>query len=139
MTLLDATYVSLATFRRNGVKVATPVWIAPALEDDQGQTTGFVFSAANAGKIKRLRNNTEIELAVCDVRGNLDSGAQAQSASPWQSGHAQIIHDPVRIRTALAALHKKYGWQMWLADLGAKLTGKYHRRAYIEVSLSTLS
>src|ERR1700730_1504716 len=42
-------YVSLATYRRNGVEVATPVWIA--------ELAGryYVFSAGDAGKIKRIR------------------------------------------------------------------------------------
>ncbi len=29
----------------------------------------------------------------------------------------------------------KYGWQMHLADLGAKLTGKFNNRAYIRIVL----
>ena len=40
MQLADADYFNLATFRRNGKPVATPVWFAPAGD------TFYVFSAA---------------------------------------------------------------------------------------------
>ena len=39
MQLADADYFSLATFRRNGNAVPTPVWFAPAGD------TFYVFSA----------------------------------------------------------------------------------------------
>ena len=31
--LADAKYVSLTTFRRTGVPVTTPVWLAPSLDE----------------------------------------------------------------------------------------------------------
>ena len=46
-----APYVSLATFRRSGDAVRTPVWMAPA------DGAHYVFSAGNAGKVKRLKNS----------------------------------------------------------------------------------
>ena len=64
-TLGRARYVSLATFRKSGAKVATPVWAAPA-----GDWL-YIFSAGNAGKVKRLRNSDQAELAECDMRGKL--------------------------------------------------------------------
>ena len=51
MTLDQAAYFSLATFRKSGVAVETPVWFAG---DKQ---TYYVFSAGQAGKVKRLRNS----------------------------------------------------------------------------------
>ena len=48
-----------------------------------------------------------------------------------------LLDDPVEIRAALTALRKKYGWQMHLADLGAKLTGRFARRTYIKVEVAT--
>lgn len=121
MELAKAPYVSLATFRRSGVRVATPVWCAADGDDF------YFFSAASAGKVKRLRNGGQAELAVCDVRGGLLSG--------WRAARAVLLDDPAAIDRALAALRRKYGWQMRLADLGSKLTGRYHRRAYIRARL----
>ena len=116
-----ARYVSLATFRKSGAQVATPVWCA-AVDDDL-----YIFSESRAGKIKRLRNSNRARMAVCDVRGG--------SLGAWVEASAEILHDPVDIERALAALRDKYGVQMWLADTAARLTGRFHKRTYIRVRL----
>ncbi|HEY5645057.1 MAG TPA: PPOX class F420-dependent oxidoreductase [Pseudomonadales bacterium] len=120
--LASAPYVSLETFRRSGVGVATPVWCAA-----EGGAV-YVFSAGEAGKVKRLRNGDRARLAACDVRGRL--------LGAWHDARAVLVDDPAEIERALAALRRKYGWQMGLADLGAKLTGRFARRAYIRVELT---
>ena len=51
-------YISLATRKRSGEWVATPVWFAP----DGGSY--YVFSAGNAGKIKRLRRHLEALVGI---------------------------------------------------------------------------
>ena len=117
-----ARYVSLATFRRTGEAVATPVWAA----FDDG--SWYVFSAGNAGKIKRLRNSRRIRLATCDARGRL--------LGDWHDGHGFILEDATDIRRALAALRTKYGVQMWVADTAARLSGRFSKRAYIRVALT---
>ena len=117
------TYVSLATYRRNGVEVRTPVWIA-ALAGRY-----YVFSAGNAGKVKRIRVNSRVRLAACDVRGTVRGG--------WMDGEARIVSDPALIVAVRAALRKKYGLLMRLTDLMATITGRMQRRAYIEIRLIT--
>ena len=119
--LRSAPYVSLETFRRSGAGVATPVWCAA-----DGEAL-YVFSAGDAGKVKRLRNGDRARLAVCDVRGRL--------LGAWHEAHAVLVDDPAEIDRALTSLRRKYGWQMGLADLGAKLTGRFAKRAYIRVEL----
>ena len=120
--LQTAPYVNLRTFRKSGAAVDTPVWCAPGDDDEL-----YIFSAGNAGKVKRLRNSDRAELAVCDVRGKL--------LGEWVHARAETVTDDAAVARALAALRAKYGWQMKLADLGAKLTGKFHRRAYIRATL----
>lgn len=120
--LESARYVSFATFRRSGEAVATPVWCAA--EDGEF----FMFSAQDAGKVKRLRNGNRARLAVCDVRGKL--------LGEWHPATAKLLTDPADVRRALGALRQKYGWQMWLADAGARLTGRFYRRAYIRARLA---
>ena len=115
-----ANYVSLATFRRDGRKVATPVWFAESEGDF------YIFSAGEAGKVKRLRNSSRAELAECDVRGKL--------LGDWHAAEAELIEGE-DVQQALKLLRAKYGWQMWLADVGSKLTGKFDRRAYIRARL----
>jgi PPOX class probable F420-dependent enzyme len=90
-------YISLTTFRRTGAAVATPVWFA-RLEE-----TVYVYSAATAGKVKRIRNNSQVQLAVCTMRGRVKS--------PTISGVARIVTDPQEQAQAKAALDAKY----WMA------------------------
>ncbi|HEY6642049.1 PPOX class F420-dependent oxidoreductase [Povalibacter sp.] len=117
------TYVSLATYRRNGAEVRTPVWIA------RGDDRYYVFSAGDAGKVKRIRVTPRVRLAACDLRGNVKSA--------WIDGEARLITEPTGIAAALQALRRKYGLQMRLTDFFAKLSGRFQKRAYIEISLKT--
>lgn len=120
--LADATYVSFATFRKSGKQVATPVWCAESGGDY------FIFSAGEAGKIKRLRNSERAQMAICDVRGKV--------LGQWQEASAEVLAEPADVEQALGALRKKYGFGMWLADIGARLTGRFNKRAYIRVRLA---
>lgn len=123
MTLLDqAQYINLATFRRSGDEVRTPVWFAGAGPDY------YVFSAGDAGKVKRIRANGRARVARCDVRGGV--------TGDWQDAVARLLDDPGEIEIAYRALRGKYGWQMWLTDVGSRLTGRYGRRALIALSLA---
>ena len=112
-------YVSLATFRRDGTAVATPVWFAAA-----GDRL-YVFSAGDSGKVKRLRNSPRARVAPCDARGGIKG--------EWRDATAHVTTDDVLIQRARTALRAKYGWQLRLLDLGARLTGRIHRRAWIEI------
>ncbi|MBB4741636.1 PPOX class probable F420-dependent enzyme [Actinoplanes octamycinicus] len=62
--------ISLITFRKDGRPVATPVWHVA-----RGDTLTTV-SAADAGKVKRIRNNPRVEVVACDLRGKVAPGAQ---------------------------------------------------------------
>ncbi|MGH8596900.1 MAG: pyridoxamine 5'-phosphate oxidase family protein, partial [Gammaproteobacteria bacterium] len=65
--LKNTRYVSLATYRRDGREVRTPVWVAAAGD------CHYVFSAGDAGKVKRLRVNPRVRLAACSLRGDIQS------------------------------------------------------------------
>ena len=119
--LVAARYVSLATRRRDGREVATPVWMASAGD------ACYVFSEANVGKVKRIRANPQVRLARCDIRGKVASG--------WVEATARIVDDPALVRRAYQALRAKYGWQMWLIDVFSKLAGRFDQRAIIEIRL----
>ncbi|MEV6845774.1 PPOX class F420-dependent oxidoreductase [Actinoplanes sp. NPDC051411] len=62
--------ISLTTYRKNGTPVSTPVWHVP------GGDALTTVSAADAGKIKRIRNNPRVEVTACDIRGRIQPGAQ---------------------------------------------------------------
>ncbi len=99
-------YLSLETYRRTGQAVATPVWFVV----DGGVI--YVYSLADAGKVKRIRNNPRVRIAPCDVRGAL-KGA-------WLDATARIV-DEREAAAAQKLLVAKYGWQKKLFDLLRKI------------------
>lgn len=117
--LEGGSYISFATRKRSGEWVATPVWFAPH------EGSYYVFSAGDAGKVKRLRNFSESRIAPCTVTGTL--------TGDWVDTRARVLAAPAETDTALAALRRKYGWQMQMADFFSRLTGKMGRRAYIRI------
>ena len=112
-------YISFATRKRSGKWVATPVWFAP----DKGSY--YVFSAGNVGKVKRLRNFSESRIAACTFNGTL--------TGEYHDTQAFLLDKPADQDIALAALRRKYGWQMLMGDFFSRLTGKMQRRAYIRI------
>ncbi len=46
-------YISLGTFRKNGAKIATPVWFG----EDSDKL--YVMTRSDMGKTKRIRNNPQ--------------------------------------------------------------------------------
>ncbi len=122
LTALDReAYISLATFRRNGNAVETPVWFAA----HAGRL--YVFTAEDAGKLKRLRNDPRVRVAACGVRGGIKG--------PWLEGSARRTDDPDSVAAAYDALLRKYGWQMRLTNALSRLSGRIHQRAILEIDL----
>ena len=114
-------YCSLATFRRNGRAVETPVWFAHA------DGLFYVFSAGDAGKVKRLRAGSRIRVAPCTMRGSV--------TGDWIEGTGRIVDDTAEIAAAYAALQRKYGWQMKLTDLLSRLSGRHARRKILALQI----
>jgi uncharacterized protein len=112
-------YVSFSTRKRSGDWVATPVWFAPA------HGSYYVFSAGNAGKVKRLRNFSESRIAPCTFSGT--------TTGDWVDTKAYVLESDSDCKTALQALHDKYGWQMMMSDVLSRLTGKMAKRKYIRI------
>lgn len=87
-------YVSLETYRKNGRGVPTPVWFV-----ESGNRL-YVSTPASSGKIKRLRNNPKVRVAICDMRGNVKGG--------WVDGEARLATGD-EAEQAKTLLKKKYG------------------------------
>jgi PPOX class probable F420-dependent enzyme len=116
-----ARYMSLATFRKNGAEVATPVWFAAA----DGRL--YVFTAEQSGKVKRLRNSPRARVAPSDARGRV--------RGEWREASARVLSEPRAIERAQAAFQAKYGWQMRLTNLLSRLAGRINHRAWLEIQL----
>ena len=117
---INAQYLSLRTFRRSGVAVDTPIWFASRDPD-----THYLFSAASAGKVKRVRNSSTAQIASCDARGG--------SLGQWHDCHAYLVTDASESSIAYGLLTKKYGWQMRLLDFFSRLSGKINQRSVIRL------
>jgi uncharacterized protein len=84
-------YISLATFRKNGTPVYTPVWFG----EENGRL--YVMTNAKTGKAKRLRNNPDVRIAPSTMRGKVtgpEFSATARFLKPDEFPHAQkLIQD----------------------------------------------
>ena len=58
-------YITIATFRKNGVAVYTPIWFAE-LENKL-----YFMTGTKLGKYKRIRNNPQVKIAPCTIRGKI--------------------------------------------------------------------
>ena len=76
--LASARYLNLESFKRDGTAVRTPLWFAP---DADG--TFYIYSQAEAYKVKRLRRTPACRVAACDMRGNV--------SGPWLAARAEIL------------------------------------------------
>ena len=121
MGLGEETYVNLATTRKNGREVLTPVWIAR-----DGERL-VVYTNVNSGKVKRIRNGGRVRLAACNARGKL--------RGDWVEVRARMLEDRSERDRALQAIFGKYRWQMRLGKLFGTLSGRWAQRAAIEIRL----
>jgi len=112
-------YLNLETYRKNGAAVATPVWFA----EDAGVL--YIYSLANAGKVKRIRNKPRVRVMACDVRG--------KPKGEWVDGVARILNAAESER-AHRLLDKKYGWMKKVGSLYSKLMKR--ERAAIGIELT---
>src|SRR5712691_6264028 len=79
-------YLNVESYRKNGTAVATPVWFA----EDAGLL--YIYSLADAGKVKRIRNNPRVRVAPCDLRGRpkgewVEARARIAGAAEAEKGH----------------------------------------------------
>jgi uncharacterized protein len=79
-------YISLGTFRKTGAKVATPVWFG-----EDGDKL-YVMTLSKMGKTKRIRNNPQVTVAPCTIRGKVTGPevvALARILQPEEQTHAR--------------------------------------------------
>jgi PPOX class probable F420-dependent enzyme len=86
-------YISLTTFRKTGVGIATPVWFG----EEEGKL--YVMTRSDLGKTKRIRNNPQVRVTPCTMRGTV-TGAEFAAT-------ARILPAPEHAR-ARRTIHRKY-------------------------------
>jgi PPOX class probable F420-dependent enzyme len=87
--------VSLTTYRRDGTAVRTPVWHVTRGDEM------IIVTEADTWKVKRIRNNSHVQVTVCDIRGRVAPGA------PSAEGTARLLDD-AGTEAGRALLARKY-------------------------------
>ncbi len=111
-------FIRLSTYRRSGEPVHTAVWFAY----HEGRL--YVQTMPDAGKIKRIRNDSAVTVAASDRIGN--------PTGPEVAGYARILDDGLEQRMAEDIIQHKYGEQR--TQLMAQMGGDMLKRAYIEIA-----
>jgi hypothetical protein len=99
-------YLLVTTFRRDGRAVPTPVWAA------RDGDSLVVWSASDAGKVKRIRRDGAVRLAPCTARG--------AATGPEVAGLAELLDadESDRVRGLIAS---RYGLLGRVTMLGSRL------------------
>ncbi|GAB4475534.1 MAG: PPOX class F420-dependent oxidoreductase [Anaerolineae bacterium] len=105
------TFMNLATYRRSGVAVVTPVWFAA-----EGDTL-YVMTLPTSGKVKRIRREARVQVGPADMRGTPLGG--------MVEGRACLL-DGEEAKKADRALSRKYGLQKVMFQAASRLRGQRH-------------
>jgi len=106
--------------QENRCAVATPVWFA------EENATFYIYSLANAGKVKTIRNNPQVRIVPCNARG--------KPKDKWVEAKARIL-DGGAATLGQRLLDNKYGLMKRIADVFSKLT----QRQKVVIALDILS
>lgn len=109
-------YISLETFKKNGQGVKTPVWFV------LHENAFYAYTEADSWKVKRIRNNPRVRVAVCNVRGHIKG--------PWLDAAASLVEEGDERLAANELLDRKY----FLKKIFNVLTRiNRHKRAMIKI------
>jgi PPOX class probable F420-dependent enzyme len=100
VSLADARYISLTTFRRDGSTASTPVWVV----SDDGRRL-LVWTGRETWKAKRIRRDPRVRVARCTASGKLLGHAA--------DGTARFVDEAALVRRLL---REKYGLQKRALD-----------------------
>jgi len=102
-------YISLETYRKNNKSVRTPVWFI--IKND----LIYVVTRDQTGKVKRLKNNLQVKIATCTIRGKV--------TGQWMSGTAKILTEE-ETKDAVKWRDRKYGFIAKIAKFLSKSKGE---------------
>ena len=108
--IINQKYVALETYRKNNQPVKTPVWFVVYKD------TIHVITREKTGKIKRLRNNNKVRLALCSFKGKV--------TGEWVEGKA-MFSSPEDTQTALNLRREKYGLMERIARFVSRKKGDF--------------
>lgn len=100
--LTDQKYISLETYKKDKTSVRTPVWFV--IDNDRV----CIMTKESTGKVKRLRNNQNVRIAVCSMNG--------QIKNKWINGIAKMIVGD-NAEKIIKLRKKKYGFSARLISV----------------------
>ncbi len=109
-SISDEKYLSLETYRKNTLPVSTPVWFVI----HKGMI--HVVTREDTGKIKRLRNNPDVRIALCTFNGKVKD--------KWHSGKI-IFSSSEDTSIVLDLRRKKYGSMERIARFVSRKKGDF--------------
>lgn len=116
--VINAKYVSLTTFTKDGRPKPTPIWIAP--DGDRA----LVITEKNSWKVKRIRNTPRVTLTPCDMRGNVKGEPVEAVATVLDDAHTEQVY---------SAIGKRYGLIGQIFNFFSKLRGGSKRTVGLEL------
>ena len=122
--LSESKYISISTTRKNGEKIATPVWVTR-----EGNAL-YVITGADSGKVKRIRNNPHVEVAPCDTRGRLKGDVVA--------GTVEIL-DADGTEEVRSRVSKRFGLMYKVLTLMEKVRGSGDGRVGLKITVDSRS
>jgi uncharacterized protein len=108
--LTKQAYLNLETFRKSGVGVKTPVWFV-----QEGDSV-FVRTIADAGKVKRIRNNDQVNITPCKVDGT--------PLGEWVPATAREVKNGDIDQKVDRLLDQKYGLMKKMFSLASIIQGR---------------
>ena len=102
-------YISIETYRKDGTPVRTPVWFVVRNNELH------IVTRDQTGKIKRLRNNQEVKIAACTIRGKI--------TGQWMQGKGKLLTKSETQKIA-EWRDKKYGLIAKIAKFLSKSKGE---------------
>ena len=102
--------ISLETYRKDNQPVRTPVWFV--IKKD----LIYVVTRDKTGKVKRLKENQNVKIAMCTFKGKI--------TGRWIEGTAKILTDS-QTKEAVKWRDKKYGFMAKVAKFFSKSKGEF--------------
>ncbi|HJQ29234.1 MAG TPA: PPOX class F420-dependent oxidoreductase [Rubrobacter sp.] len=112
-------YVSMVTYRRSGEGVPTTVWFA--LVDGKA----YVFTGAQTGKAKRIRNNPRVRLTPSNFIGRPEVRSSVEAEARFMDEDEEAVAD--------RAIDEKYGWQYRLYNFVLGRVARQHEHVFLEL------
>jgi uncharacterized protein len=115
-TLTGQKYIALTTFRKSGQGVLTPVWFAADAD------RFYVWTDSGSGKVKRIHNNPQVQVAPSDMAG--------KPLGPGFMGRARVLEQK-EWAAADRLYKKKYGLQLTMFRAMGRLRGG--KQVFLEI------